>query len=46
MAAERGEPVEETGYYRIRPPLKPIPLAALAALETDGVEEAESAGVS
>lgn len=30
LAAENGCSIEETGYYRIRPPLKPIPLLALS----------------
>lgn len=30
LAAENGASIEETGYYRIRPPLKPIPLLALS----------------
>ncbi len=30
LAAENGVSIEETGYYRIRPPLKPIPLLALS----------------
>ncbi len=33
IAAECGRPVEEIGYYRIRPPLKPVTLAELAAME-------------
>lgn len=32
IAAERGVPVAEVGYYRIRPPIKPIFLGELAAL--------------
>ncbi len=34
IAAERGVPVAEVGYYRIRPPIKPIVLGELAALNT------------
>jgi bacterioferritin-associated ferredoxin len=30
IAAERGAPMDEVGYYRIRPPIKPIELGALA----------------
>ncbi len=32
IAAERGVSPEEVGYYRLRPPVKPITLAELAAL--------------
>jgi len=32
LASENRLSPEEVGYYRIRPPLKPLPLAALAAL--------------
>ncbi len=35
MADERGVPIDEVGYYRVRPPIKPMPLSALAALEID-----------
>lgn len=31
LADANGKSIEETGYYRIRSPLKPIPLAALAS---------------
>ncbi|HTI82579.1 MAG TPA: NAD(P)/FAD-dependent oxidoreductase [Acetobacteraceae bacterium] len=34
IAAERGVPPEEVGYYRIRPPLKPITLGELVSAET------------
>ena len=34
IAGERGVPVAEVGYYRIRPPIKPIVLGELAALDT------------
>lgn len=33
VAAERSESPDTTGYFRIRPPLKPIPLGELADLE-------------
>ncbi|TVT78189.1 MAG: FAD-dependent oxidoreductase [Denitromonas halophila] len=33
IAQTRGVSVEDAGYYRIRPPLKPIPLAALASMD-------------
>jgi NAD(P)H-nitrite reductase large subunit len=33
IAAERGVPVAEVGYYRIRPPIKPIVLGELAELK-------------
>ncbi|MBK5933727.1 thioredoxin reductase [Rhodovulum imhoffii] len=35
LAAQTGQTPAETGYYRIRPPLKPITVAELAALEPD-----------
>ncbi len=35
MARRRGVTPDEVGYYRIRTPIKPIPLSALAALEAD-----------
>ena len=36
IAAARGVPVAEIGYYRIRPPIKPLTLGELAAMETVG----------
>ncbi|MFN4089864.1 MAG: (2Fe-2S)-binding protein, partial [Alphaproteobacteria bacterium] len=33
IAAARGLPVEDIGYYRIRPPIKPVTLGELAALD-------------
>lgn len=41
IATVRNVSHEEVGYYRIRPPLKPIPVGELVATET---EEAASAG--
>ncbi len=35
MATARGVPAQEVGYYRLRPPVKPITLAELAALPKD-----------
>ena len=36
MAAERGVSPQEVGYYRLRPPIKPVTVAELAALpQTD-----------
>jgi hypothetical protein len=35
LAEANGRTPEETGYYRIRPPLKPITLGELAAMEND-----------
>jgi len=32
LAEVHGKPVVDIGYYRIRPPLKPIPLSALASM--------------
>ncbi|WP_144632588.1 FAD-dependent oxidoreductase [Bordetella genomosp. 13] len=36
VAAEQGRPVAEVGFYRIRPPLKPLTLGELASLDVDG----------
>jgi NADPH-dependent 2,4-dienoyl-CoA reductase/sulfur reductase-like enzyme len=36
LAAELGRPPAEVGAYRIRAPLKPVPIGALAALDTSG----------
>jgi hypothetical protein len=33
IAQARGVPLEEVGYYRIRPPIKPVTLGELATLE-------------
>lgn len=33
LAAAQGRPVEEVGFFRIRPPLKPLTLGELAALD-------------
>jgi len=33
VAEARGESIEATGYFRIRPPIKPVTLAELAAME-------------
>ena len=40
IAGERGLPVAEVGYYRIRPPIKPITLGELAAFEPGARKEA------
>jgi hypothetical protein len=34
LAAAEGRKVPEVGLYRVRPPLKPITLGELAALDT------------
>jgi len=36
IAAARGLPVQAVGTYRIRPPVKPVTLGALAALDGEG----------
>lgn len=36
IAAERGVAVSEVGYFRIRPPLKPVSVGELAALDVSG----------
>lgn len=33
IAESRGVPVSEVGYYRIRPPIKPVTIGDLAALD-------------
>ena len=38
IAAERGVPVPEVGYYRLRPPIKPLSLGELAALAPSTAE--------
>jgi len=35
IASELDQPVADVGYYRIRPPLKPVTVGELAALEID-----------
>lgn len=35
IARERDVPIEQVGYYRVRAPIKPMPLSALASLEID-----------
>jgi NADPH-dependent 2,4-dienoyl-CoA reductase/sulfur reductase-like enzyme len=39
LAAELGRRPDEVGAYRIRPPLKPVPLASIAALAAPATEE-------
>jgi NADPH-dependent 2,4-dienoyl-CoA reductase/sulfur reductase-like enzyme len=39
LAAELGRSPDEVGAYRIRPPLKPVPLASIAALAASATEE-------
>lgn len=34
VAAAQNRPIEEVGFYRIRPPLKPVTLGELASLDT------------
>jgi len=36
IAECRGVPVPEVGYYRIRPPVKPVTVGELAGLNPDG----------
>jgi len=40
LAAELGTPPEQVGAYRIRPPLKPVPIAAIATLAGRTPEDA------
>jgi NADPH-dependent 2,4-dienoyl-CoA reductase/sulfur reductase-like enzyme len=35
IAAAQGRPLPEVGFYRIRPPLKPVTVGELAALDTE-----------
>ncbi|WP_176086381.1 NAD(P)/FAD-dependent oxidoreductase [Martelella sp. HB161492] len=46
IADRKGETPDETGYYRIRPPLKPIPLSELAAYHPEEPEETATSGVA
>jgi NADPH-dependent 2,4-dienoyl-CoA reductase/sulfur reductase-like enzyme len=47
LAAELGKPVAEVGAYRIRAPLKPVPLGALCALAPTGpASELEASATS
>ncbi|MCT8268468.1 NAD(P)/FAD-dependent oxidoreductase [Afifella sp. JA880] len=46
IASRRGEPISEIGYYRIRPPLKPLLLSELAALESEEAVPADLADES
>lgn len=39
LAAANGQSPEETGYFRIRPPLKPVTLGEIAALDTPEPQE-------
>jgi len=41
LAAANGQTPDETGYYRIRPPLKPVTLGELAAMDHSAPEAAE-----
>lgn len=38
IAARRGVPVAEVGYYRLRAPVKPVTLGELAAMEIDDAD--------
>jgi hypothetical protein len=35
VASAQKRPVTEVGFYRIRPPLKPVTIGELASLETE-----------
>ena len=41
IAQARGVPVAEVGYFRIRPPLKPITVGELAGVQVPATEPAE-----
>jgi len=42
IADQRGEAPDQVGYYRIRPPLKPLPLSEIAQFVV--IEADEQAG--
>ncbi|WP_343586816.1 FAD-dependent oxidoreductase [Herbaspirillum sp.] len=44
LAEEQGRPVAEVGYYRIRPPIKPVTLGELATAVTAPPVQGERAG--
>ncbi|WP_321503547.1 NAD(P)/FAD-dependent oxidoreductase [Breoghania sp.] len=46
IAARKGETPDVTGYYRIRPPLKPIPLMELASYDPARDEEPAEGGIA
>jgi octopine oxidase subunit A len=39
IASERGVPVQDVGNYRIRIPVRPVPLAVLAELEGGAADD-------
>lgn len=41
LAGAHGQTMDETGYYRIRPPLKPVTLAELAAMDDAAPDRAD-----
>lgn len=41
LAKATGQTLDETGYFRVRPPLKPVTLGELAGLQTRAPERAE-----
>ena len=41
LAEANGRTPDETGYYRIRPPLKPVTLGELTAMEETPLDKAE-----
>ena len=41
LAEANGQTPDETGYYRIRPPLKPVTLGELAAMDSPSQDAAE-----
>jgi hypothetical protein len=41
LAAELGKSPEEVGAYRVRAPLKPVPIAAIATF-AQGIEKAKT----
>lgn len=41
LAAEHGQTQDDTGYFRIRPPIKPVTLGELAAMDVTATNAAE-----
>jgi hypothetical protein len=42
LADEHDRPIEEIGYYRLRPPFKPLTLTQLASAAIDADEQSSS----
>ncbi len=44
IAEKTGKPPETVGYYRLRPPIKPVPLRELAAMKVEFPEAPDTGG--